>query len=193
MSRRGSSNWWLPCALLALGGCGGGASSQPAETTPVAEAPPRPVGPVSARGEREVRARVGRAGGTLELANGGRLEIPEGALDEEIEIVLSVGPEAREAWDDETKRALGPVLEVSPPLAAHAGRFRISAPATQLPPGFEDDDLALGSEEENAAGRGMTQATMTRWQMWPARIEGGRFVADMPSFGGHRVQFGVSR
>jgi hypothetical protein len=191
--RHRTSAWWLPIALLTIGGCGGGASGQAAETTPAEEAPPRATGPVHARGENEVRARVGSAGGTLELANGGRLEIPAGALGEEVEIVFTTGASAREAWDAETKRPLGPTLEVRPALAAGGGsRFRISAPATQLPDGFEMSDLGLGHEEE-ADARHLSASTATRWQMWPARVESGRFVADMPALAGHRVQFGVSR
>ncbi|MDQ3035262.1 MAG: hypothetical protein M3Y87_22840, partial [Myxococcota bacterium] len=144
-------------------------------------------------GEREVRARVGSAGGRLELANGGRLEIPAGALAQETEIFFGTGASAREAWDAETKQPLGPTLEVRPAIvAANGAEFRVSAPATQVPDGFEADDLALGHEEEVDA-RHLSATTATRWQMWPARVESGRFVADLPALGGHRVQFGVSR
>lgn len=190
--RHRTSTWLLPIALT-IGACGGGTSSQAAETTPAEEAPPRAVGPVAVRGESEVRARVGRAGGTLELANGGRLEIPAGALGEEVEIVFTTGASAREAWDAETKRPLGPTLEVRPAMTAGGGaRFRLSTPATQLPDGFELADLGLGHEEE-ADARHLSASTATRWQMWPARVESGRFVAEMPALAGHRVQFGVSR
>jgi hypothetical protein len=150
----------------------------------------RPV-PVHARGEQEVRARVGRAGGTLELANGVRLEIAEGALEGDIDIVFRTAPAAREAWDDETKRALGPSLEITPAIRSNGRPFRLSCPALPMPSGFEPEDLALGVEEE--AGSTLGGATATRWQMWPARIEGNRFVADLPAISGQRVQFGVSR
>jgi hypothetical protein len=179
-------------ALLALttAACGGAASSSPAasETTVAAE----PAHAVSARGDREVHARVGRAGGTLELGNGARLEIPEGALTEDVELVLHIGSPAREAWDDETKRALGPVIEIRPAIASSGGEFRISCPSEPIPSGFQPADLALGHEEDAGATH-LGGATATRWQMWPARIEGGRFVAAMPTLAGHRLQFGVSR
>jgi hypothetical protein len=179
-------------ALALLSACGGGTQSTVLESTPREEisAPPPPT-PVHARGDREVRVRVGRAGGTLELANGARLEIPEEAIASEVEISFRVAPPAREAWDDETKRALGPSLEIEPAIRAQSGQFRISCPASPIPPGFDREDLALGTEEE--AGATLGGATMTRWQMWPARVEGNRFVADMPAFPGQRVQFGVSR
>jgi len=177
--------------MLALAACGGGTQTQRDDTT-VEAPPPRPAGPVSARGDTDVRARVGRAGGTLELGNGARLEIPAGALPEEIEIDFSVASPAREAWDDETKRALGPVLEVEPPIRSSGDPFVVSCPAMSIPDGWEPADLALGHEEE-AGDTHLSGATRTRWQMWPARIQSSRFVAEMPQLGGHRIQFGVSR
>lgn len=176
--------------VLTLAACGGGAQAR-REGTSVAARPP-PLVPVHASGEAEVRARVGRAGGTLELGNGARLEIPAGALGEEIEIDFSVGSPAREAWDDETKRALGPVLEVEPPIQSSGDPFVVSCPAMSIPEGWAPGDLALGHEEE-AGDTHLGGATLTRWQMWPARIEASRFVAEMPELGGHRIQFGVSR
>lgn len=180
-------------ALACASGCGG-ARPEPvvASTAPVEEATPARRGPVSARGENDVRATVGADGGTLELANGARLEIPAGALDSDVEIRLHVGAEAREAWDDETKRPLGPVVDVEPAITASSGQFRVSAPAMPLPDGFDLSDLALGAEEE-VGDTHLGGATRTRWQMWPARVDGNRFVAELPALGGHRLQFGVSR
>lgn len=195
MEQRRSSRWGSAALVLALaGGCGGGASSEPvvASSTPVEEATPVRRGPVSARGDDDVRATVGAEGGTLELANGARLEIPAGALDSDVELHFHVGHDAREAWDAETKRPLGPIVEVAPAVRASSGQFRFSAPAARLPEGFEVADLALGQEEEVGATH-LGGATQTRWQMWPARIDGDRFVADLPALGGHRLQFGVSR
>ena len=177
---------------LALAGCGGGAATtNGSQTTTVAEVS-QPTGPVRARGENEVHARVGRAGGTLELANGARLEIPAGALAADTEITVSVGASAREAWDSETKRALGPVIEIAPAVQSSGDPFVLSCPAAQIPDGWEAGDLALGHEEE-VGDTHLGGATQTRWQMWPATVESNRFVGELPSLGGHRVQFGVSR
>ena len=188
------SVWGAAAIALALAGGCGGASSEVTTTssTPVEEATPVRRGPVSARGDEAVRATMGSEGGTLELANGARLEIPPGALSSDVEIEFRVAPAAREAWDVETKRALGVVVEVSPGLRAASGQFRVSAPGAALPEGFDEDDLALGHEEE-VGDTHLGGATRTRWQMWPARIEGGRFVAELPALSGHRMQFGVSR
>lgn len=188
------SKWAVVIVLALAGGCGGGASAEPvvASTTPVEEATPARRGVVSARGESEVRATVGVEGGTLELANGARLEIPAGALDSDVELHFHVGSPAREAWDAETKRPLGPVVELEPAMRAASGQFRVSAPASPLPDGFDAADLALGHEEV-VGDTHLGGATRTRWQMWPARIDGDRFVAELPALGGHRLQFGVSR
>jgi hypothetical protein len=177
---------------LALAGCGGGTSTtNGSQTTTLTEAP-QPSGPVRARGENEVHARVGRAGGTLELGNGARLEIPPGALAQDTEMTLSVGAAAREAWDTETKRALGPVIEIAPAVQSSGDPFVVSCPAAQIPQGWEPGDLALGHEEE-VGDTHLGGATATRWQMWPAHVQASRFVAELPSLGGHRIQFGVSR
>jgi hypothetical protein len=182
---------WLVSTALVLAACGGGSQQRPVATADVLDDTPPSSTPSRARGENEVIARVGRAGGTLELANGARIDIPAGALDQEVEIRFHVSPPAREAWNDETKRPLGPMLEITPSLTAASGEFRVSCPATQIPHGWEPSDLALGHEEEQ--GTSMSGRTQTRWQMWPARIEGNRFIAEVPYFHGHRFQFGVSR
>lgn len=187
----------IGCLGVALGlaACGG-APAVPVQTAPVAVAAPRPAGPVEARGGEEVRARVGRAGGSLELSNGGRLEIPPGALTEDTEIVFRHGAPARNIWDDaDNERAMGPMLEAEPPLVAAEGtQFRISTPSLAVPAPFRPRDLALGVERETEHGRAMAMSgTETRWDFWPGRIEGQRFVADMAELPGHRMQFGLSR
>ena len=70
------------------------------------------------------------------LANGVRLEIPAGALSEDVELTLHVAPPAREAWDDETKRPLGPVVEITPAVQSQGEPFMLSAPANPIPDGY---------------------------------------------------------
>src|SRR3954470_1620440 len=78
--------------VLALAACGG---STPAHTT-TAETdttppPPPPAQTAHARGDRSVSARIGRMGGSLELANGARLEIDPNVLTEDVEITMRIG------------------------------------------------------------------------------------------------------
>ena len=179
----------LACGIvlgLVVAGCGG---APPPPPRTAEEAPP--PAPVHARGDTSVTARVGPAGGSLELANGARFEIPEGALAEETEIDLHLAPAPH--WDLATKRPLGPVMEILPDLAAAGGtHFRISCPSEPIPDGWQAEDLGLGFEED-VGSRHLGTATATRWQMLRARQEGNRFVADIPSVGGHRLLFGVAR
>lgn len=180
-------------ALFAVA-CGGGAAETREETTtPVAETPP-PAVPAHARGSDTVTARVGTRGGTLELANGSRLEIPAGALEREVEITMRVAADGQAFEDRELRRPLSAVVEILPQVPAAGGqRFRLSMPAQPIPDGFERSDLALGHETDDTRGRPIGTATHTRWDMWPARIEGERFVSDLDMLAGHRMQFGVSR
>src|SRR5262245_59174908 len=78
---------------LALAACGGG-TSQTHTTTATTDEPPPPPPPAAAahaRGDSSVSARVGRQGGSLELANGARLEIDPNVLTDEVEITMRVG------------------------------------------------------------------------------------------------------
>lgn len=174
--------------------CGG--SEQQVRPDPVAAPPPRPRGPVTLSGEASVEGTVGRAGGTLTLRNGARLEIPAGALDRDYEIRMHEAEPARLAWDDPAnEKELGPIFAVNPALAAGGGNvFRISVPQMALPQSYTNADLAFGVEEEASVTRALDMAgTETRWRFWPVNVENGRFVAEMQSLGGHRMQFGVSR
>jgi hypothetical protein len=183
--------WILPA--LALAGCGGGAST-PRETTPVAQEAPPPQTAAHARGGDEVRARVGRLGGTLELGNGARLEIDEGVLTDEIEIVMRNGSEAHVFETAETQTPLGPLVEVEPAIdGSRRGGFHYSVTAVRIPAGYPEADLALAVEESGAQREHFVSATQTRWQMYPAAHHGDRFEGELDSLAGHRLQFGVSR
>lgn len=180
-------------ALLGAG-CGGGETRQET-TTPVEDTrPPPPAAPVSARGADAVTARVGSRGGTLELSNGTRLSIPDGALASEVEITLRVAADGQAFEDRETRRPLSAVVEIVPSLTATSGHeFTVSMPAQPIPDGFDRSDLALAHETDDTRGRPIGSGTHTRWDMWPARIDGDRFAADLGIIEGHRLQFGVSR
>jgi hypothetical protein len=148
---------------------------------------------VHARGDEEVIATVGPAGGSLELESGWRVEIPAGALETEIEVRLVRGHPANVFDHEEGETEVGDVAELSPlviPVEGHA--IRISAPAARTPTGFESAQLVLGMEEETR-GRAFGSATATRWQYHRGSVEGGRYVANVAYLGGHRLQFGLLR
>lgn len=180
---------------LVLAACGGGAS-QAHTTTAETEttAPPPPASAAHARGDRSVSARVGRMGGTLELANGARLEIDPNVLSEDVEITMRVGEAAHVFDTSETQTPLGPLVEVEPALTPSQSRsIHYSVPFTRIPAGYPESDLALAVEEAGAQREHFVSATQTRWQMYPARHVGDRFVSDLDELAGHRLQFGVSR
>lgn len=183
--------------LLALGGvlaaCGG---SQSASTTGdgLEEAPPPPPPRrVDVTGASEATATVGHAGGTLELENGARLEIPEGALSEEIEVSLSHGVEGQAFGDRENQRALGPMLNIEPALRSDGDPFVVSVPEQPVPSGWTSDDLAFAMEEVGEQRAIANTGTQTRWQFYHVRVEDGRLAAHTRGLQGHRVQFGVAR
>lgn len=182
-------------AAALLMGCGG---SQAESTTggglQEAPPPPRPVGPASARGDAEATATVGRAGGTLTLSNGARLEIPQGALTEEIEVTLRNGADGQAFGDRERQRAVGPMLTIEPRMISQGEPFVVSIPQQPVPNGFATDDLAFAMEEVADEQRAMdTLGTVTRWQFYPCALEGGRLTARTTGLMGQRVQFGVAR
>ncbi|MCS6799777.1 MAG: hypothetical protein NZ898_14890 [Myxococcota bacterium] len=191
---------WVAHAAFAITGCGGSPtrrgieSEQIAPPPPVESAAPAEPGRVSRSGDREVRARIGASGGVLELANGARLEIGEGALATSTEVTFALGATTAALQSREDRRPIGPVLLVEPALVAQPGqRFILSIPAAQLPSGFSAEDLALAVEqpaEERALGIGGPQ---TRWTLVTARHEGGRAIAELTELPGMRLGFVVAR
>jgi len=185
-------------AVLSLAGCGGDGSAEerpgmpPDDTT----AGGNDTGPVRVSGDDAATATVGPAGGVLELSNGARLEIPEGALGSPTEVVFGRGAQTQAFSNREGERTIGPTLLVQPALVAQPGtRFGISAPFAMLPDGYSEEDVALATEEvdqmeQQSDVRG-TQAT--RWQYNPARIDGQRIEAEIGALAGMRVQFLLSR
>jgi hypothetical protein len=178
-------------ALVSLvSACGGGAPPAP----PVVPTASRVVElPVKKRGDQKLIARVGHAGGTLELDNGARLDIPAGALSDEVELTFAEGTRTTAFANRDHERPLGPTLEMTPELPL-ASPIRVSIPLRDLPEGFDERDVALGVEQvaslQRAVGGGGTQ---TRWDYVPATSTGGRAAAELSQLNGLRVQFVVSK
>jgi hypothetical protein len=151
------------------------------------------VAPVHKRGGDKLIAEVGTAGGTLELDNGARLEIPKGALNEPIEITFSRGGHTTAFSNHEWERPLGPTLEIAPPLPLGTP-VKVSVPMAQLPEGFSEDDLALGLEVVADEQRAVQMhGVQTRWDYLPAQNASGRATAQLDSVPGYRLQFVVSK
>lgn len=179
--------------LLAQGALACGASAPP----PVVEEPPPPPPPprpAHLSGDRELRGVVGPAGGSISLSSGLRIEIPEGALREDVTFEVDVASDAHNAWSaEEGEVESGLVYDLRPLVTAEEGhRFTISAPGRAAPAGFESARVVLGMEEERPR-RDFTDVVQTRWQYMRARREGERYVAEVALLGGHRMQFGLVR
>jgi hypothetical protein len=174
-----------------LTGCGGSTPRPVVVDEP--PPPPPPPQPSHLRGDRSVHGVVGRAGGSITLSSGLRIEIPEGALHEDVTFDVEVGAEANVWSSEEGEAESGLLYDLRPAVVADEGhRFTISAPAHAAPPGFESARVALGMEEERPS-RAFTDVVQTRWQYMRARREGDRYVAEVALLGGHRLQFGLVR
>ena len=183
---------WLACLSL-VSACGGSAPT-PAPRTPVEVAQP-PVArafPVYKRGSDKIVVEVSEAGGVLELDNGAKLDIPAGALAEEVTLTFAAGARTTAFSNRDFERAVGPTLEIAPQLTL-AAPLTVSIPLTQLPEGFAADDLALGIEVLGDQQRLGGQGTQTRWDYTAASSEHGRAQARLSNLSGLRVQFLVSK
>lgn len=196
------------CLVSALAGvtmgaaaCGGGAeATTKPSTTPVAQTGESSgssfsrKAPVRERGGKQLTVEVGPSGGTLELGNGARLEIPQGALSDTVEITFGEGRTTSSFNNKEYEKAIGPIVQVSPavPLAAP---LMFSVPVSSIPKGFAPSDIALAAEVMASQQRGyMTDnAIATRWDYWPAAGNDGRASASLDELPGMRLQFVVSR
>lgn len=190
----GFDRWLVGLALVSA--CGGSApaatytpSSTPVEETEVGDDPPA----VHKRGAQKLIAAVGPKGGTLELDNGARLEIPAGALAEAVEVTFAEGGRTTAFSNREYERPLGPTLEVAPAMAVQSP-IRVSIPLTKMPDGFSPADVALGLEVPSSAHRAVQgQAVQTRWDYLSASSQSGRAIAELSEVPGYRVQFVVSK
>ncbi len=191
----------LACAVSALtlvvcvGACSGAATN-----TPAARAPEPVVGDssdssvaVHKRGGEKLVVEVGRAGGTLELGNGARLEIPAGALSETVEMAFSEGTHTTAFSNHDYERPVGPIVEIGPTLALNRP-LKLSVPLSRLPEGFEEKDLTLAAEVVADKQRAVQMhGVQTRWDYLPASSDAGRAVAELNEVPGYRMQFVVSQ
>ena len=185
--------WFLLVSAVLVCGC---AKSPPPAKAPVAAAPPPPreqVSPVHERGSDKLIVSVGRAGGTLELRNGGRVEFPRDALSEPIQVTFSEGGMTTAFSNHEYESAIGPTLELAPQMALGAP-ITISIPLARLPEGFDEEDLAMATEVLSDEQRALDMTgVQTRWDYMPARSDNGRVTGELSQVPGMRVQFVVSR
>ena len=187
---------WGSVGLVLAVACGGSTASKPpphraAQTSPIEHS--EPSSPVHKRGSDKLIVEVGRAGGTLELDNGARLEIPQGALSEPVEITFSRGNHTTAFSNHEWERPLGPTLEIAPAIGL-GSPVKVSVPMAVLPEGFSEEDLALGLEVPSDKQRAVEMTgTQTRWDYLPAANAKGRATAQLDSVPGYRLQSVVSK
>jgi hypothetical protein len=182
---------WFVVAMMV--GCGGSQASAPGANTanevqPSSGVPLTPQGPVSKRGSGSVAAKLGPGGGSLELDEGPRVEVPAGAVTEGKDFVLTIAPKTTAFFNKESERPLGPTFSFSPDLdAPSGGAIKVSFPLASLPDGWGEPSIAY----EVAQGKvvGAEDSTRTRWQYERAQMSGGRVVASLPSVTGLRMQF----
>ncbi len=156
-----------------------------------------PTAPVRERGGDSVTARLGPPGGTLELANGARIEIPPGTVDGAVEVVLKVAPPTTAFKDEDVQgqRPVGPLVLLTPELwAPEGGALVVSIPFSSFPEGYSPGDLFLATEEVGRNQRAFAEdTTVTRWEYQEASVRGDRAVAEVSALSGMRLQFVLSR
>jgi hypothetical protein len=187
---RNATRQWL--VLAAIVGCGGPQAAAPAANTSneVREGavPTGPRNPVSKRGSGSVSATVGAGGGSLELDEGPRVEVPAGAVSGGQEFRLNVAQKTTAFFNKEDQRPLGPTFSFAPDLQAPDGAtIEVSFPLSSLPDGWGEPSIAY--EVSQGAIVGSEDSTRTKWQYERARLEAGRVVAQLPSVNGLRMQF----
>jgi hypothetical protein len=142
-------------------------------------------------GSGTVAAVLGSPGGTLELNGGPRVEIPPGAVEGAEEFVLKVAQKTTAFGNKESEKAVGPTFSVAPGADAPDGRMVVfSLPMASFPDGWGDPALAYELDQGEVVGG--EDSTRTRWQYEPARLSGGRIVAELPGVPGLRLQFVLS-
>jgi hypothetical protein len=179
--------WFVLGVLM---GCGGSQAAAPAATT-ANEAKPGALaaaGPVHKRGSGSVAANLGPGGGSLELDEGPRVEVPAGAVKENKDFVLKIAQKTTAFFNKESERPLGPTFSFAPELEAPSGAtIKVSFPLASLPEGWGDPAIAYEVSEGEVVGG--EDSTRTQWQYERAAMSGGRVVASLPNVNGLRLQF----
>lgn len=187
----------LVTASIMVVGCGGSASESSGVDTTSNGASNAPTGPVVKSGSDSVTALMGPAGGRLDLANGARIEIPAGAIEDALEIVFKDAPKTTVFKDEDVQgnRPVGPIVLATPELYAPEGSyFVISIPFSSMPEGYDQSSLLLAYETPSNQQRNFAEdTTMTIWNYEQASISNGRAVAKLASLPGMRFQFILSR
>jgi len=182
--------------FLALG-CAGASSNAPGSQSAdedldsdeaSEEGPAVPNSMVNKRDSGSVTAVVGPPGGSLELTEGPRVEIPPGAVEESEEFVLKTSPGTTAFMNKESEKALGPTFVFSPGVEAPSGRMiTVSFPLAGYPEGW--GDVALAYEYPTGDRAYAEDSQHTKWQFEPGKLQGGRAVVQVPSLTGMRLQF----
>jgi hypothetical protein len=147
-----------------------------------------PNSAVRKTGSGSVSVLVGPPGGTLELSNGPRIEIPPGALDDGEEFVLKEAPKTTAFLNSEHEKPVGPAFIFSPGVEAPEGRvIEVSIPLASYPEGW--GEVSIAYEYPVGAMVGAEDAEHTKWQYENAKLSGGRAVAKLPALNGYRLQF----
>ena len=142
-------------------------------------------------GGKSVTALIGPPGGVLEISSGAKVEIPAGTLPDGDEITLADASGSTAFLNSEHERPVGPVFVIAPAMEATDGRkIRVSIPLGAYPEGW--GDVQMGYEYPVGAMVGADDATHTKWQTEPAKLVGGRAVAEVPALPGFRLQFVLS-
>lgn len=150
-----------------------------------------PNSAVHKSGGKSVTALIGPPGGTLEIASGAKVEIPPGTIEEGEEITIADASGSTAFLNSEHLRPVGPVFVIAPAMEATDGRMiRVSIPLASYPPGW--GDVQMGYEYPTGEMVGGEDATHTKWQTEPAKLSGGRAVAEVPALPGFRLQFVLS-
>lgn len=184
-----ATRMWFVVALMV--GCGGASQAAAPAATTANEVQPgtalAPRNPVSKRGSGTVSAKFGPGGGSLELEEGPRVDIPAGAVTEGEDFVLKLAQKTTAFFNKEDQRPLGPTFSFAPDLDAPGEPIKVSFPLASLPDGWGDPSIAYEISEGEVVGG--EDSTRTKWQYERAKLSGGRVVASLSQVTGLRMQF----